>query len=417
MPDASLRRWRAETPGSSERIHLNNAGAALQPEPVLRAVREHFDLEARIGGYEAADARSAEIDGVYRAVAELLGTSPRSVAITENATAAFVQALSAVPFSPGDVVVTTRNDYASNQIQYLSLAERMGVEVVRAPDGPEGGVDVDALEGLVHRRRPKLVAVSHVPTSSGLVQDVETIGRICRDRDVLYLVDACQSVGQMPVRPEEIGADFLSATARKFLRGPRGVGFLWVSDRVIEAGLEPLFPDLRGADWITPDLYQPAPDATRFENWEFPYALVLGLGEAARYALDVGLETARDRSRALAERLREGIEALDRAECLDRGEEVCSIVTLRPGGLDPGEVVRELRAREINTSSLTRVSAVLDFEEKGVEGALRVSPHYYNTEAEVDDFLAALEEVLAEPTGGSGAPRLDPHSTPHEERP
>ncbi|MGD2071332.1 MAG: aminotransferase class V-fold PLP-dependent enzyme, partial [Gemmatimonadota bacterium] len=154
---------RRETPGCRERNHLNNAGAALMPGPVLRAVREHLDLESRVGGYEAADLRREAVEGVYDDLARLLGCHPGNLAVTENATAAFVQALSSVPFRSGDVIVTTRHDYASNQIQYLSLAERFGVEVVRAPDAPDGGVDVGAVEGLVHRRRPRLVAVSHVP--------------------------------------------------------------------------------------------------------------------------------------------------------------------------------------------------------------------------------------------------------------
>jgi selenocysteine lyase/cysteine desulfurase len=248
---------------------------------------------------------------------------------------------------------------------------------------------------LIHRRRPRLVAVSHVPTSSGLVQDVAAVGRACRERGVLYLVDACQSVGQMPVDAVALGCDFLSATARKFLRGPRGAGFLFVSDRVLDEGLEPLFPDLRGADWVAEDVYQPAPDARRFENWEFAYALVLGLGAAARYALDVGLEVARERARALAERTRSGLARLAGVRVLDRGEELSAIVTAHVDGWSGDALVTALRREGIHTSAVTRASAVLDFDDKGVESALRISPHYYNTEDEID----ALLEAVARHTG------------------
>ena len=277
---ADIERLRSETPGCAERIHLNNAGSALMPEPVIRAMQDHIALESRIGGYEAHDQRREAVDGAYRAVAELVGTAPRNIALTDSATASFMQALSSIPFERGDVILTTRNDYISNQIQFLSLERRFGVEIVRAPDAPEGGVDAAAMADLVRARRPRLVCVTHVPTNSGLVQDVATVGAACREHGVLYLVDACQSIGQMPIDVERIGCDFLSAAFRKFLRGPRGAGFLYVSDRVLDGGLEPLFLDMRGADWIDADTYRPVPDARRFENWEFAWALVLASGRS-----------------------------------------------------------------------------------------------------------------------------------------
>ncbi|HEX9884972.1 MAG TPA: aminotransferase class V-fold PLP-dependent enzyme [Longimicrobiales bacterium] len=384
---------RADTPGTAHCVHFNNAGAGLMPTPVLDAIREHLELEGRVGGYEAATLRRAEIRGVYESMGRLLGCPAENVALTENATASFAAALSAIPFGRGDVILTTRNDYVSNQIQYLSLSERLGVEVLRAPDLPEGGVDVRALKKLVHRRRPRLVAVTHIPTNSGLVQDVGAVARACAEAGVPCLVDACQSVGQMPVDVTSIPCDFLSGTARKFLRGPRGMGFLYVSDRALDAGLMPLFPDLHGADWVAEDLFQPAPDARRFENWEFPYALVLGLGVAARYASNVGLEAIRERSWSLAARIRDGLEAMG-ARVLDRGTQPCAIVTTWFEGHEPQTLVEALRRERVNTSASELSFALLDFHDKGVTGALRISPHYYNTEDEVDGFLDLLAGLV-----------------------
>jgi selenocysteine lyase/cysteine desulfurase len=385
---------RSETPGLAHRVHLNNAGASLMPEPVLGAIRSHLELEARIGGYEAAAEAKAAIESAYEAVASLLSTSPDRVAMTEHATASFVAALSSVPFAPGDVLVTTRNDYVSNQIQYLSLAHRLGVEIVRVPDAPEGGVDLTTMEETIHRRRPKLVAVTHVPTNSGLVQDVEGIGRMCRSRDILYLVDGCQSVGQMPIDVESIGCDFFSATSRKYLRGPRGAGFLYVSDRVLEGGLEPLFPDMRGADWIDEDLYQPAPDARRFESWEFAWALVLGTGAAAAYALAIGLEPIRERVRDLAGDLRLLLSEVPGVTVLDRGAELGATVTADVRGHVPADLVAELRRRGINTGAQSRIDAVIDYDAKGVDGALRVSPHYFNDRSDLEAMVTALTEIV-----------------------
>ena len=221
---------------------------------------------------------------------------------------------------------------------------------------------------------------------------------MCRARDITFLVDACQSVGQMPVDVEAMGCDFLSATARKFLRGPRGAGFLYVSDRVLDGGVEPLFPDLRGADMVSGGSYQPAPDARRFETWEFQWGLVLGTGAAARYALDVGLDPIRERSWQLARHLRADLGEMSGVRVLDHGPELSAIVTVSVAGHDPAVLVRQLRRRGINTSSQTRLDAVLDYDEKGVEGALRVSPHYYNTEEELETFLAALDEITRSPS-------------------
>ena len=341
----NLDKIRGETPGCEQRIHLNSAGASLMPKTVIEAVESHFNLEASIGGYEAESEAADEIAMAYEHVSKLLGTTTFNIAFSEHATASFVAAISSVRFAPGSVLLTTLNDYVSNQIQYLALAQRFGVEVVRAPEALEGGVDLTAMEALIHRLRPKLVAVTHIPTNSGLVQNVEAIGAMCRAEDILYLVDGCQSIGQMPVDVETIGCDYFSATARKYLRGPRGAGFLYVSDRVLASGYEPLFPDLRGADWIAPDVYQPAPDAKRFETWEFAWGLVRGTGEAARYALELGLEPIRDRAWKLAAHLRKLLSDHDRVKVLDRGAVLGATVTASVDGWAPANLVRELRAR------------------------------------------------------------------------
>jgi len=390
-----LSRLRADTPATRDIVHLNNAGSALMPTPVVQALHEHIDLEARLGGYEAADAAAEAIQDAYQSVADVLKTGSHNIAIMENATTAFNTALSSFAFEAGDVILTTRNDYVSNQIAFLALAQRFGVEVVRAPEAPEGGVDVAAAAAIMHRRRPRLVTASHMPTNSGLIQPVAELGRACRASGVPFLLDACQTVGQLDLDLSALSFDFLSATARKFLRGPRGIGFLVVSDEALASGYEPLFPDLRGADWIDADLYQPAPDARRYENWEFAYALVLGLGAAARYAAELGMDTIETEVRNRAASLRAGLSTIDGARVLDRGSDVGGIVTVAFEGHEPAPLRDGLRARGIHTSYLDVGSAVLDFQDKQVAGALRLSPHYYNTEAELTTAVEALREIAS----------------------
>lgn len=390
-----LTRWRSDTPGCTALVHLNNAGAALVPRPVRDAILEHLALEEELGAYEAADAQVEPIRQAYADVAHLLGAHPRNVALVQNSTVAFAQAISAFDLTPGDIIVTSRSDYASNQIMYLSLARRRGVEVVRAPDAPEGGVDPEAVRKLVARRRPALVALTWIPTNSGLVQPVEAVGLICREAGVPYLVDGCQAVGQMPVDVERLHCDYLTAATRKFLRGPRGLGFLYVSDRLLDTGAHPLLVDMHGATWTDIDAFELTPDARRFETWEFAYALVLGLGAAARYALEVGLDTARERARELAEYARRRLARVPGVRVLDRGPELCAIVTVAVAGRDAKDIKLELRRRGINTSSPHREDAVIDMDEKQAESALRISPHYYNTREEIDTSVEALQELLS----------------------
>src|SRR5881628_1647733 len=337
---SDLDRWRRDTPGCRERIHLNNAGAALMPQPVLDALTRHLEREAAIGGYEAADEAEPRLRETYELLGRLLGAAAKNIAIVENATVAFAQALSAFDFRPGDRIVTTRTDYPSNQLMYLSLARRAGVETVRADDLPEGGVDPESVRRLARHPRTKLVAVTWVPTNSGLVQDASAVGEVCAGLGVPYLVDACQSVGQMVVDVGTLRCDFLAGTARKFLRGPRGIGFLYVSDRMLERGAFPLYPDLRGADWTDPDAFRLADSARRFENWEFAYALVLGLGEAA--GRRAARTLARDRRRATA-RPRPGAVRHRHARCSGPGRGRVEAPTPRAG--DQHELGRSHRRR------------------------------------------------------------------------
>jgi selenocysteine lyase/cysteine desulfurase len=305
----------------------------------------------------------------------------------ENATVAFSQALAAFDFAPGDVLVTTFNDYTSNQIMYEALARRRGVEVLYAEELPEGGFDPDSLRDLARHPRCRLVAVTWIPTHSGLVQDAEAAGAISEERGVPYLLDACQAVGQIPVDVARLRCDYLAGTARKFLRGPRGLGFLYVSDRALERGDYPVGIDMRGAERTEDHGFKLAEGARRFENWEFPYALVLGMGEAARYALDVGVAEAGARAAELAAYVRERLGSLPGVRAKDRGRRLCAIATVEVSGWDATEVVHRLRESGINTSASTA-------EDGARTPVVRVSPHYYNLREEVDALAAALAELL-----------------------
>lgn len=386
----NIQQYRLDTPGTAKFIHLNNAGAALMPAPVIKAVQDHLELELLNGGYEAAALAREAINRFYPVLARLLNAQERNIAFTASATDSYNRALSSISFQQGDVILTTNNDYVSNQIAFLQLQKRFGIRLIRAADRPEGGVDPLDMERLIRVHRPRLVAVTHIPTSSGLIQPVQAIGELCRRHDCHYLVDACQSAGQLPLDVETMHCDFLTATFRKFLRGPRGTGFLYVSDRVLDQPLAPLFLDLHSATWPEADRYELCPDAKRFENWERAYALVLGATAAVDYALSVGLEAISTQVRNNAAYLRDKLSGLEHLALLDRGAELGGIVTVNIPGRQPGPVKARLREAGINTSLVSYGSAVLDFDQKGVDWALRLSPHYYNTVEEMDRAVGEI---------------------------
>jgi len=360
---------------------------------VLSAIVEHLELESRIGGYEAADARASQMSQTYQRLGALLNASPANIAVVPSATSGFVRAVSSFDFAPGDVIVTSRCDYTSNQIQYLALSNRLGVEILYANDLPEGGVDPDSVRELALHPRCRLVSVSWIPTNSGLIQDVGAIGDVCEKIGVPFLIDACQAVGQIEIDVSRLKCDYLSATARKFLRGPRGMGFMYASDRALARGDHPLFVDMRGARWTDLRSYEIEKTAKRYEEWELPYALVLGMSEAARYALDVGVEVASARAFGLAAELRGELGRIPGVRVLDEGSRVCAIVTATIEGWAAGDVVKALATRRINTVATLREYAIMDFDRKHVTSAVRLSPHYYNTLEEIRGAADCIREL------------------------
>ncbi|WP_340104753.1 aminotransferase class V-fold PLP-dependent enzyme [Rhodohalobacter sp. 8-1] len=392
-PD-QIKKWREDTPGCTYRNHLNNAGAALMPQPVIDTVQNHLELESRIGAYEAGDAASEDIQKAYTSVGELIGADSKNVAVVENATVATSQALSAFEFESGDTIITTNVDYSSNQIMLLNLSKRFGVDIMRAEDLPEGGVDPASVRRLIRKHRPKLMLMSWIPTNSGLVQDATSVGGICREENVPIILDACQAVGQIAVDVKELKCDFLAATSRKFLRGPRGMGFLYVSDRVLEKNMYPLFPDTHGARWTGPETFRLEEGAKRFENWEFPHALLLGMGMAAEYANQIGVEVIAQRATELGDYTRGKLTDIPGVRVLDYGNQKCAIVSATFEEIEADVLVQKLRERNINTSSAFRTSGVIDMNSKKANAVLRISPHYYNRRDEVDQVVDELRSFM-----------------------
>ena len=386
-----VERVRAETPACAKLIHFNNAGASLVPDPVHRALIDYLELERSIGGYEAHAATQAEHSALYDNLAKLLGATPNETAYVENATRAWDMAFYAFPFREGDRILTHGPaEYVSNYLAFLQQAERRGLVIDHAPSEGPGQVDVVALERAI-TPRTALIAITHVPTQTGLVNPVAEVGAVARRHGIPFMVDACQSAGQIPLDVNVIGCDILSGTGRKFLRGPRGTGFLYVSDAILDR-LDPPFIDLHSARWVAPDTYEFVPGAKRFENWESYFAGRLGLSAAIDYALGIGMEAIEQRVRTLAARLRDELRAAEGVTVADRGTRLSGIVTFAKDGEAAPSLAARLKSKGINVSVSSLGSARLDFPARGIESLVRASVHYYNTDAESDRFVAEVAD-------------------------
>jgi len=364
-------------------------GAALMPQVVVDAITDHVQLEARIGGYEAAAQQVEMLENVYTDVARLLGAKPHEIALMENATAAWCQVFYGLELKAGDRVLTCQAEYAANYVAYLHRAKRDGIIIEVVPNDESGALDLAALEAML-AEPTALISITWVPTNGGLVNPAEGVGKLAQRFDVPYLLDACQAVGQMPVDVAALGCDFLTATGRKFLRGPRGIGFLYIREDMISK-TEPAVIDLFSAPWVGKDRYELRTDARRFENWENAYALRAGLGAAVRYALDIGIENIQSRAWGLADRLRAELHHQEGATVQDAGDTQCAIVSFSVTNIDPYKLMAYLKECGISIGVSRRNSTLLDSELRNLPTMLRAAPHYYNSETEIDTLVACIK--------------------------
>lgn len=384
-------RVRADTAGIDHRIHVNNAGASPPPDVVLDAVVEYLQTEALEGGYETAAARVGDLDRVYAEAAQLLNCAETEVAFQQNATQAWWAGFNAVPLEPGDRVLVSSAEYVSSGIAANEAAAR-GVSVELIPDDQQGQTSVDALAELLDER-VKLVCVTHVPTSGGLINPVAELGAaIKRGSDAFYLVDVCQSFGQISVDVSAMNADFAAMTGRKFCRAPRGTGLLYQ-----RAGLEGLaMPTVRDGwanEWSAPWTVEATAGARGHELYEYGFAAKVGLGVALGYLNALGIDNVAARTCALAARLRHQLESIEGVTTTDRGQNKSSIVTFVVDGHTTSAVKEHLTGRGINASLANAVASQFDMADRGPDGFVRLSTHYFNTIDEIDRVCSAVAEM------------------------
>ena len=391
MTPEDIRRIRNDTPACEKIAHFNNAGASLMPDPVVNAVTSHLELERQVGGYEAAERAADQLDRFYTSIASILGARSDEIAFAENATRAWDMAVYALPLEEGDRILTHASEYGSNYLAFLHLQKRRGVEIDLIPSDTTGQVDVTAIPELI-LPKTKVLALTHVPMHDGLVHPVEAAGQLAKKYGLTFVLDSCQAVGQLPIDVQKIGCHILAGTGRKFLRGPRGTGFLYIATDLAEA-LDPPFIDIQSADWTGPDQYTLAAGARRFETWERNVAGMLGLTAAADYAMSIGLEAIERRIAELADTLRTRLTGIQDITVRDQGTIKSGIVTFEHKSTPAKDIASCFQKENIYVSVPQRHQALLDFSDRNLSSLVRASVHYFNTDAEIDRLCSALKDI------------------------
>ncbi len=391
-------RFRADAIGiaandNAETIHFNNAGASLMPKPVFDGLLEYLKVEAVLGGYNTLDKYRPALEQAYVSTAQLINADPSEIAMTESATVGWRMVFNAIDFKPGDVILTADVSYGSNYIAYLQAQKYKGIEIKVIPIDVNGLVDLAALESMIDER-VKLIGITHIPTNGGLVNPAEAIGKIARKHGVLYLLDACQSLGQYPLDVEKLQCDFLTGTGRKYLRAPRGTGMLYVRQSALDKIQEPDFLDLASATWTKADQYEVNPTARRFEMFECNYASRYGFAKAVDYALEIGMDRIWQQIRYNAALLRSKLKAVKGVQLHAKGGDQAGLVTFSVEGHQAETLQKYLFDRHIHISTSWASGTLLDMEARGLAVVSRASVHYFNTEEEMDFFCQTLTAMI-----------------------
>lgn len=396
LTDQEIIQLRAETRGTSQKIHFNNAGSSLNPDVVVDTVISYLREEATLGGYEIEDKYRHELNNTYELIAKLINANADEIAIVENASTAWGIAFNGIDFKPGDEIITCEMEYVTNIIGFLNAQKKLGVSLKIIPNDAQGNFPLDVFEQAISPKT-KLIAMTQIPSTAGGMIPIVEIGKIARKHQVLYLVDACQSAGQIPLNVEEIGCDMLAVTGRKYLRAPRGTGFLFVRKQVQDK-LNTLFMDGFSAPSVSRDNFQLRNDARRFELYEKNRAITLGLGKAVEYALNIGVDRIWQRVQYLANLMRKQLAGIDGLTVHDFGDQQSGIVTFSVKGMDSGLVKSTLAENNINVSVGKAISTLIYMDKNHLASNVRASVHYYNTEEEIKIMCDTLKAVYVSTT-------------------
>jgi cysteine desulfurase family protein len=374
-------------------IYLDNAATSwpkpeVVPEAMAQALREGGNPGR--GGHAPAMAAARTVAGARAAIAELLGApEAERIVLGANATWALNLALKGL-LGEGDQVVTGSMEHNA-VVRPLRSLEKRGVTVARTRGSPSIGLDPDELVAAL-TPATRMVATAHASNVSGAISPIAEIGAICKDRGILFLVDAAQSAGSLPIDVVSMGIDLLAFPGHKGLLGPQGTGGLYIAPGLV---LEPLVEGGTGTDSRSPE--QPASCPERYESGTSNGPGIAGLGAAVRYLLEVGVAEAGRRESELCDRLIRGLLGIGGVAVYGPppGAPRASVVSLSIRGLDPAEAAAILDQAYGIASRSGLHCAPWAHEAIGTlaTGTLRLSPGFFTSAQEIDSCVEAVAAI------------------------
>jgi cysteine desulfurase / selenocysteine lyase len=396
LTELNVEALRAATPGCRDVAFLNNAGSSLPTQVTLEATISHLRREAIIGGYKAADEAAEVIQGARATAARLLGAHAHEIALTPSDTAGFAKVfwgmVTGGVLTNGSRVVVDQVAYNSHYMGLLQLQRTHSIKIEVFPSNPDGSIDVSLIEETLDQQPTALVMSTTIGTHCGLINPIAAVGAACKTRSIILMVDACQAIGQLPVHVDQIGCDVLTSTGRKWLRGPRGTGLLYVRDSLADR-CDPPGIDVVSGNWNDPYDYSLVSGAMRFEEFESSVAARVGFANALTELETLGVQNVRNRLINLSEHLRNGLTAAG-AIVHDGTGERSAIVTWSVPGVDPTAVVEAANQANITINASIAAFARLDMGAKDQTSVARATPHIYNTTEELDRLVEVVAKLI-----------------------
>lgn len=379
-------------------IYLDNAATTPTPEPVIEAMLDYYhEYSANVGRglHRAAKRATAEFESAREKIARVIGAKSNEIIFTKNTTEAINLVARGLDFRRGDKIITTVFEHHSNLLPWQQLERERGVKLEIVGSSKECLLDPAEFEAAIDKNT-RLIATHHVSNAIGSIQPVEEIGKLAQENDIIYLVDAAQSIGHMPVDVGRLHCDFLAAPGHKGLLGPQGTGFLFAREERIRE----LAPLLTGGG-IVEDVELHASKLVEppqlFDAGTPNIPGIIGLGRACEYVMDIGIEKIAERERKLIE-LMLAIEENSRVKVYGPRdlERRGGVVSFNVSGLGPHDVASMLDELAKIAVRSGHHCAQPTMRHLRVNGTVRASVHFFNLEQEIEKFVEVVEQIARE---------------------